>query len=110
MLIRLPSDYAAKVFGFASFGRVYGTIVCGAGLVNFAQPGLDALTHKTFRENPTPINITLGASGTIAGLIITAYTAVRGRQFLRERTEAEETHEQQRLLRSGQMDYGSREG
>ncbi|KAL9577561.1 MAG: hypothetical protein Q9212_006291, partial [Teloschistes hypoglaucus] len=31
------SDYAAKVFGFHTFGRVYGTIICLAGILNFSQ-------------------------------------------------------------------------
>ncbi|KAL8968905.1 MAG: hypothetical protein Q9183_002250, partial [Haloplaca sp. 2 TL-2023] len=31
------SDYAAKVFGFHTFGRVYGLIICLAGILNFAQ-------------------------------------------------------------------------
>ncbi|KAF7587211.1 hypothetical protein BBP40_007548 [Aspergillus hancockii] len=39
------SDYATKVFGFATFGRVYGTIICFSGIVNFSQYGLDYLTH-----------------------------------------------------------------
>src|SRR6266536_5308686 len=37
------SDYAAKVFGFRTFGTVYGLIICLAGLFNFSQSGLDAL-------------------------------------------------------------------
>ncbi|CRG82873.1 Protein FMP42 [Talaromyces islandicus] len=59
------SDYSTKVFGFASFGRIYGTIVCLAGLSSFAQLGLDALRHQVFHDNPTPINIALGTSGTV---------------------------------------------
>ncbi|CEJ61481.1 hypothetical protein PMG11_10014 [Penicillium brasilianum] len=30
------SDYATKVFGFATFGRVYGTIICLSGLATFS--------------------------------------------------------------------------
>ncbi|KAH6871678.1 hypothetical protein B0T10DRAFT_533436 [Thelonectria olida] len=34
-----------RFFGFANFGRIYGTIVCLSGMVNFVQSGLDALAH-----------------------------------------------------------------
>ena len=57
----LVSDYAAKVFGFQTFGKVYGLIICLAGLGNFAQAGLDALTFKTFHRNPIPVNTVLTA-------------------------------------------------
>ncbi|CBF82467.1 hypothetical protein AN9140.2 [Aspergillus nidulans FGSC A4] len=61
------SDYAAKVFGFHTFGKVYGLIICVAGLGNFAQAGLDALTFTVFNRNPIPVN-----------LILTSFTAVAG--------------------------------
>lgn len=61
------SDYAAKVFGFQTFGKVYGLIICIAGLGNFAQAGLDALTFTVFERNPIPVNF-----------ILTALTAVTG--------------------------------
>ncbi|RMZ75449.1 hypothetical protein DV737_g5295, partial [Chaetothyriales sp. CBS 132003] len=50
------SDYAAKVFGFVTFGKVYGLIICLAGLFNFLQSPLDAATHVVFDGNPIPIN------------------------------------------------------
>jgi hypothetical protein len=103
----LRSDYSTKVFGFASFGRIYGTIVCLAGLSNFTQPGLDALRHDAFHDNPTPINIALGTSGALVGLILSLYTEIRGRRFLREKTEAEEANEAQHLLGRDQSNYGS---
>lgn len=42
------SDYAAKVFGFQTFGKVYGLIICLAGVGNFAQAGLDTITLRGF--------------------------------------------------------------
>ncbi|KAJ5389079.1 Protein FMP42 [Penicillium cataractarum] len=42
------SDYAAKVFGFQTFGKVYGLVICLAGVGNFAQAGLDAVTLGRF--------------------------------------------------------------
>ncbi|KAJ9491836.1 hypothetical protein VN97_g1381 [Penicillium thymicola] len=53
------SDYAAKVFGFATFGKVYGLIICLAGVGNFAQAGLDALTLRVWRGDPVPVNVGL---------------------------------------------------
>ena len=35
------SDYSAKVFGFVTFGKVYGLVICLAGLFNFLQSPLD---------------------------------------------------------------------
>lgn len=53
------SDYAAKVFGFATFGKVYGLIICLAGVGNFAQAGLDAITLMVFGGDPVPVNVVL---------------------------------------------------
>lgn len=53
------SDYAAKVFGFATFGKVYGLIICLAGVGNFAQAGLDAITLMRFGGDPVPVNVLL---------------------------------------------------
>lgn len=110
VLIILQRDYATKVFGFATFGRIYGTIVCVSGLVNFAQSGLDALTHGPLHGDPAPVNITLGASGTIIGIVLTAFVAIKGRTFVtEEKPELDALEERQRLLSSAGQDYGSRE-
>lgn len=53
------SDYSAKVFGFQTFGKVYGLIICSAGILNFIQSPLDALTHVVFDLNPIPVNVIL---------------------------------------------------
>ncbi|KAE8348814.1 major facilitator superfamily domain-containing protein [Aspergillus coremiiformis] len=62
------SDYAAKVFGFQTFGKVYGLIICLSGLGNFAQAGLDALTFKVFHRNPIPVNILLTLMTFLVGI------------------------------------------
>jgi hypothetical protein len=62
------SDYAAKVFGFQTFGKVYGLIICLSGLCNFAQAGLDALTFKAFHRNPIPVNLILTLVTSLAGV------------------------------------------
>jgi MFS family permease len=71
------SDYATKVFGFATFGRVYGTIICVSGLVNLSQTGIDALTKGEFHGNPVPINIFLAGSAFFIGVALVTYVTVQ---------------------------------
>ena len=61
------SDYAAKVFGFQTFGKVYGLMVCLAGAGNFTQAGLDILTYRGFHGNPVPGNLVLTGLGVLVG-------------------------------------------
>ncbi|KAL6451707.1 FMP42 Protein FMP42 [Candida maltosa Xu316] len=61
------SDFCAKVFGFDTFGTVYGAVMCLSGIFNFGQSFLDALTHTTFEMNPAPINIMLVIATCIIG-------------------------------------------
>lgn len=81
MRLTILSDYATKVFGFATFGRVYGTIICLSGLVNFSQYGLDTLTHETFNENPIPINAALAIAGFIVGVFLVGFVTMKGRRI-----------------------------
>ena len=83
------SDYAAKVFGFHTFGKVYGLIICLAGLLNFSQSGLDALTHKAFKKNPIPVNVMLLGVALSVGLALIAYVWRKSRQMQREYLEDE---------------------
>ncbi|KAL4902728.1 hypothetical protein BDW74DRAFT_157457 [Aspergillus multicolor] len=94
------SDYATKVFGFATFGRVYGTIVCLSGLVNFSQTGLDALTNGPCDGNPIPINMFLAGAGFVVGSILVGFVATAGHRLKKQREELEEPEdgERQRLL------------
>ncbi|KAK1813955.1 hypothetical protein LTR12_011629 [Friedmanniomyces endolithicus] len=71
------SDYSAKVFGFETFGKVYGLIICGAGLFNFVQQGLDALTHRGFGGDPVPVNLGLGGSALVVGLGLVGFVGRR---------------------------------
>lgn len=81
------SDYAAKVFGFATFGRVYGTIICFSGLINLCQTGVDALTKSTFNGNPIPVNVFLAVAGFIFGTALVTFVTV---QTYRMRKKLEE--------------------
>ncbi|KAF2263078.1 MFS general substrate transporter [Lojkania enalia] len=83
------SDYAAKVFGFATFGKVYGLIICLAGLFNFAQSALDALTHKVFNNNPVPVNIILLSLALLIGSFLVGYVYRKSWKIHRENLEAE---------------------
>lgn len=71
------SDYATKVFGFATFGRVYGTIICVSGLVNLSQTGIDALTKGSFNGNPIPVNVFLAVSAFLFGTALVTYVTVQ---------------------------------
>ncbi len=75
------SDYSAKVFGFETFGTVYGTIICLSGLLNFSQSGLDYLFHETFDGNPVPVNVILLSIGLIVGIALVCYVGVKGRLY-----------------------------
>lgn len=68
------SDFCAKVFGFDTFGTVYGSIICISGIINFGQSLLDQATHNNFNMNPTPINIMLVIATVIIGLLTVGYT------------------------------------
>jgi multisubunit Na+/H+ antiporter MnhC subunit len=71
------SDYATKVFGFATFGRVYGTIICFSGLVNLSQTGINALTKTKFHGNPIPVNTFLAITAFLIGTALVTYVTVQ---------------------------------
>ncbi|KAK5107136.1 hypothetical protein LTR62_001694 [Meristemomyces frigidus] len=85
------SDYATKVFGFATFGKIYGTIICLSGLTNLFQPVIDALTFEAFGGNPIPVNIALAGLGFIFGVVLVVYVRIRGKIVVKkqQREEAE---------------------
>ncbi|KAI7286276.1 MFS general substrate transporter [Hortaea werneckii] len=91
------SDYAAKVFGFATFGKVYGLIICLAGLFNFAQAGLDALTHGVFANNPVPANLILLVAAAVVGVALVGY--VWRKSYTMQREKLEEEAEEAREVR-----------
>lgn len=83
------SDYAAKVFGFQTFGKVYGLIICLAGILNFSQSGLDALTHRAFRNDPIPVNVLLLGLAVLVGGALVGYVWRRSTRMAREKLEDE---------------------
>ncbi|CAG8952594.1 hypothetical protein HYFRA_00009700 [Hymenoscyphus fraxineus] len=89
------SDYSAKVFGFRTFGTVYGLIICLAGLLNFSQSGLDALLHKVSGGNPVPVNVGLLSSAFVVGVGLCGFVGWKSYAMKREglEREAEEARE-----------------
>ncbi|WYZ34420.1 hypothetical protein EsH8_I_000696 [Colletotrichum jinshuiense] len=83
------SDYSAKVFGFETFGTVYGTIICLSGLFNFMQSGLDILFHETFGGDPVPVNVILLSAGLAVGIMLVGYVALKARGLKRKMLEQE---------------------
>ncbi|KAK3394668.1 major facilitator superfamily domain-containing protein [Podospora didyma] len=83
------SDYSAKVFGFRTFGKVYGTIICLSGLFNFSQSGLDYLFHETFHGDPVPVNVLLLSLGLLIGVALVVFVAVKSRSIRRKLLEEE---------------------
>lgn len=69
------SDYTAKVFGFQTFGKVYGLIICLAGMGNFAQAGLDAVTLKGFGGDPVPVNVVLTVCVGVVGVALVGFVS-----------------------------------
>lgn len=83
------SDYVAKVFGFRTFGTIYGAIICLAGLFNFSQSGLDALLHKSFHGDPVPVNLILMIPCFLVGGSLCIFIAAKSYQIRRDRLEYE---------------------
>ena len=83
------SDYSAKVFGFQTFGKVYGLIICLAGLFNFLESPLDAATHTVFKNNPVPVNAALTSVALLVGTTLVIYIYWRSRTMKRDLLEEE---------------------
>jgi MFS family permease len=83
------SDYAAKVFGFQTFGKVYGLIICLAGLFNFLESPLDAATHVHFNRDPVPVNVLLLSVAFVVGTALVSFVYFRSRHIRRDLLEDE---------------------
>ncbi|PYH64120.1 putative MFS transporter Fmp42 [Aspergillus vadensis CBS 113365] len=84
------SDYSSKVFGFQTFGKVYGLIICLAGLGNFAQTGLDTLVFRVFDRNPIPVNAMLTGITFPVGLALVAYVSWQTKKLAAAKLAQEE--------------------
>lgn len=92
------SDYSAKVFGFQTFGQVYGAIICLAGLFNFAQAGLDTLTHKTFNNSPIPVNVILLCVAFTVGAALVGYVWRKSLTLQKDKIREEAEAAEERLI------------
>jgi hypothetical protein len=64
------SDDAAKVFGIRTVGKVYGLVICLAGVGNFAQARSDAVTLALFGGDPVPVHAVLTGLFVIVGVLL----------------------------------------
>lgn len=87
------SDYVSKVFGFQTFGTIYGALISISGVCNMLQSVLDNLTHKTFHMNPLPVNSTLVFSTVISSffLVKSLQLSVRSRNKSKALIDTEHT-------------------
>ena len=94
VLTEINRDYAVKVFGLATFGTIYGTIICISGVTTFTQSAMQALTHEAFNDNPAPVNLVLAGLGLMVGTALVTYVAVAGKHVQHEVLEEEERRSQ----------------
>lgn len=83
------SDYCVKVFGYATFGTVYGAIICFSGMMNLFQTVLDNATHFTFHNNPNPVNFFLVALTVVFGLSMLLFIKSQEKSVIRQNVIAE---------------------
>lgn len=83
------SDFCAKVFGFDTFGTVYGMVICISGLCNLFQQILDKLTHEVFKMNPTPVNAILTFITLICGATLITFVKSKELDYKRRNLEFE---------------------
>ncbi|KAK9457642.1 major facilitator superfamily domain-containing protein [Dipodascopsis uninucleata] len=83
------SDYSAKVFGFDTFGKVYGLISTISGLLNFSQSAFDHLTHRVLNKDPRPVNIGLLLLSSAIGTYFVVYVSRQSRKLKRSALEFE---------------------
>ncbi|KAI1329352.1 amino acid transporter [Xylariaceae sp. FL0255] len=101
------SDYTTKVFGFATFGRLYGAITCISGILSFSQSGIDVLVHGVLNGNPTPINIALAIAGSGVGLYLALFIAVKSKNYQKEFQQNHIASERMHLIQEEHGDYGT---
>ena len=101
------SDYAAKVFGFHTFGKVYGLIILTAGLLNLSQSGLDALTHKAFHGDPLPVNLVLLVAVLVVGAILVGFVWYQSNHMKRDYLEEEAEEAQDTPIPAATISNGS---
>ncbi|CAI5755546.1 unnamed protein product [Candida verbasci] len=83
------SDFCAKVFGYDTFGTVYGFIIAFSGACNILTQVMDKTTHEYFKMNPTPINLLLIGLTAIFGILLIGFVRSQSAQIKRKNLEME---------------------
>lgn len=93
------SDYCVKVFGIKTFGKIYGAVICLAGLFNFSQAAMDTYTFRDLGGDPRPVNAALLAVAVVTGLALVCWVRAKGWEVRRKRLgdEARAACESERL-------------
>ncbi|WLF80919.1 hypothetical protein PVL30_004712 [Lodderomyces elongisporus] len=82
------SDVCAKVFGFETFGTVYGLLMCICGAMNSGQGVLDGMTHNVFNMNPYPVNIFLLCTTIVIGSITVWFVKSEAEKYRRKKSQS----------------------
>lgn len=67
------------MFGFETFGRIYGFAVCISGLINFCQTGLENFIDINLKGDHTGVNIVMGTANTALCALLTGYVILKHR-------------------------------
>lgn len=102
-------DYIAKVFGFVTFGKIYGLVCFSAGLFNLFQYPLNTLTNGPYNNNPTPVNVLLLIVALVVGLMLIAYVWRNSDPTKREKLEGEADEAREVLIPDAPSEQVSRE-
>lgn len=92
------SDFCAKVFGFETFGTIYGTVICFSGLCNILTQVMDKVTHQVFDLNPVPVNALLTALTVVFAFAIIVYVRSQEQEMRRKNLELEAQEATLRLM------------
>lgn len=76
-----------------------------AGLFNFVQSALDALTHRVFNNNPIPVNIILMATAFVIGATLVAFVAWKSKVIHREHVEEDAEDAREVLMPGAEMGF-----
>ncbi|KAM3163799.1 Protein FMP42 [Lachancea thermotolerans] len=101
------SDYCAKVFGFDTFGTVYGLLMCISGILNMSQSLLDKTTHKTFKMNPTPVNLILVSLTVITSSSLLYFVKRESKARLERMHTLQQLGMTQESSEDSQLEYGT---
>lgn len=74
------SDYSAKVFGFETFGQVYGLVICLAGLGNLSQSALDGIVWGYAGGDYRGVNGGLLVAGLGVGTFLSGFVWWQGKK------------------------------